>query len=169
MLKASADAFHIAIRLRATLSALTRQLRSHAAAGTPGAAKLGVLGQLYRLGPLTPTQLAVQEGVKLQSLTRLLAELETNGQIARRPHDGDARQSVLSLTPTGALVLSDEVHRRESSLAEALDAGLTEDERAQLLLACALIDRVSDALVKQRPTTPAHVPKVPPRPKGQRA
>jgi DNA-binding MarR family transcriptional regulator len=137
---------HAAVRLRATVSQLTRHLRSQATADSPGPAKFSVLGQLYRRGPLTPTQLALHERVKLQSLTRLLAELEAEGWVARRPYEGDARKSILSLTAAGAGLLRAEVHRREASLALALETQLSADERAQLLSACELIDRVADAL-----------------------
>jgi DNA-binding MarR family transcriptional regulator len=146
MPKPPADTLHVAVRLRAAVSHLTRHLRSQATADLPGSAKLSVLGQLYRRGPLTPTQLASHERVKLQSLTRLLAEIEAEGSIARRPHDRDARQTVLSLTAAGARLLMAEVHRRESSLASALDTRLNDAERTQLLAACDLIDRVAGAL-----------------------
>jgi len=146
MPKPPADTLHVAVRLRAAVSRLTRHLRSQATADLPGSAKLSVLGQLYRRGPLTPTQLAAHERVRLQTLTRLLAEVEAEGSIARRPHDSDARQTVLSLTAAGARLLTAEVHRRESSLASALDTRLSGAERAQLLAACDLIDRVAGAL-----------------------
>lgn len=150
-----ADALHAAIRLRATISTLTRRLRTQATNDSPGSAKLSALGQLYRQGPLTPTQLAFQEGVKVQSLTRLLAELERDGYAARRPHDSDARQCLLSLTTHGARLLADEVHRREASLASAMDAQLSAHERAQLLSACDLIDRLAGALCTDRACPPA--------------
>jgi DNA-binding MarR family transcriptional regulator len=139
------DAVHVAIRLRASVSALMRQLRAQAPVDGPGSARLSVLSHLYRLGALTPTQLAGQERVKLQTLTRLLAELETGGLLLRRPDATDARRTLLSLTPAGAQVLSDEVHRREASLTEALNLALEPGERARLLEACALIDRVTTA------------------------
>jgi DNA-binding MarR family transcriptional regulator len=151
MPKPPADTLHVAIRLRTTVSRLTRHLRAQATADLPGSAKLSVLGQLYRRGPLTPTQLASHERVRLQTLTRLLAEIEAEGCILRRPHDSDARQTVLSLTAAGARLLTAEVHRRESSLASALDVRLTGTERAQLLAACDLIDRVAEALDAEQP------------------
>ncbi|VTU24464.1 MarR family winged helix-turn-helix transcriptional regulator [Variovorax sp. PBL-E5] len=146
MPKTPADTLHVAIRLRAAVSELTRHLRVQATGDLPGSAKLSVLGQLYRRGPLTPTQLALHERVKLQTLTRLLAELEAEGSVARRRHDSDARQTVLSLAAAGARLLTAEVHRREASLASALDVRLSSAERAQLLAACDLIDRVADGL-----------------------
>lgn len=137
---------HAAIELRAALAHLTRQLRASATVEAPAAAKYSVLGQLYRGGALTPTELAQRERVKLQSLTRLLAELEADGCIARRAHDSDGRQSLLSLTRRGAELLTAEVHRRESSLAEAIARELSSAEQAVLLDACGLLNRLGDAL-----------------------
>jgi len=139
------DAIHTAVRLRGAVSALMRRLRSEAAPDGPGTAKLSVLGQLYRLGPLTPTQLAGHERVKPQTLTRLLSELEAAGCLTRRPHEADGRQTLLELSPAGAELLMAEVRRRESSLAEALQTQLTAAERAQLLAACELLDRLAEA------------------------
>nr|WP_251010456.1 MarR family transcriptional regulator [Variovorax paradoxus] len=146
---------HTAVRLRAAVSQLTRHLRSQGGADQPGSAKLSVLGQLYRRGPLTPTELAQHERVKLQTLTRLIAEIETDGLAERRAHEGDARKSILSLTAAGARLLTAEVHRREASLASALGTQLSAGERAQLLEACELIDRVSEGLDAQPSTVPA--------------
>ena len=135
-----------AIRLRSTVSHLTRQLRAQSSHEGPGAAKLGVLGQLYRIGPLTPTQLALCERVRLQTLTRLLAELEIEKLIARRPHERDARQSLLSLTAEGIRMLTTDMKRREASLASAIGKQLSAAESAQLLDACELIDRLANAI-----------------------
>lgn len=142
-----AAAAHASIRLRATVAQLTRHLRALAAEGDgPGAAKLGVLGQLYRLGELTPTQLARHERVRLQTLTRLIAELESDRLVARTAHPDDARQSLLSLTTPGIRVLTADVHRREASLARAITSQLSAAECERLVEACALMDRLSAAM-----------------------
>ncbi len=137
---------HLAIRLRATVTHLTRQLRALATAEGPGAAKLGVLGQLYRLGPMTPTRLAQCERVRIQTLTRLMAELEADRLIRRRPDPLDARQTLLSLTASGTRVLTEDIHRREASLAAVIGERLTASEQASMLACCQLIDRLGDAL-----------------------
>lgn len=138
---------HVAIRLRASVSHLGRQLRAGMPAQALGGAALSALSQLYRRGALTPTRLAQHEGVRLQTLTRLLAELEAAGLVSRRPHEHDGRQTVLALTARGARVLTAEAQRREASLAAVLSARLSAAERAALLKACELIDRVADGIV----------------------
>ena len=157
------DARHSAVRLRATVSHFSRRLRSALPADGISVAKLGVLGLLHRLGPLSPSALARHERVKLQSLTRLLAELEAEGWVRRAPHAADGRQSLLSLTRAGVKVLTADVQRREASLVDAIGATLSAAERAQLLGACALIDRIADALAAPRTDAVAAAPAVPGR------
>lgn len=141
------DPAHCALRLRASTSLLLRQLRSdNAAADGPSVAKLSVLGLLHRLGPSTPTTLAAHEHVKLQSLTRLLAELEAEGWIGRTTHANDARQKLLSLTPEGTRRLQTHMRAREAVLAKAIGETLDADQRALLLKACALLDDISATL-----------------------
>ena len=137
---------HAAIRLRATIAHLGRGLRAEAAPDGPGAAKLGVLGHLYRSGPMTPTRLAASERVRLQTLTRLLAELEAERLVVRKPDPQDARRSLLSLTQAGVRLLTADVHRRESSLAKAIAQRLDAAECARLIAACELIDRIADTI-----------------------
>jgi len=141
------DPAQCASRLRASVSLLSRQLRSGSAGPDgPSVAKLSVLGQLHRHGPCTPTALAGLERVKLQSLTRLLAELEAEGWIGRAPHPSDGRQWLLSLTAEGVRRLKALMRRREAALAEAIGATLDAGQRALLLQACGLIDGIAAAL-----------------------
>ena len=141
------DPAQCASRLRASVSLLSRQLRSGGAGPDgPSVAKLSVLGQLHRHGPCTPTALAGLERVKLQSLTRLLAELEAEGWIGRAPHPSDGRQWLLSLTAEGVRRLKALMRRREAALAEAIGATLDVGQRALLLQACGLIDDIAAAL-----------------------
>ena len=143
-------AAQVAVRLRAATSALMRGLRVDAAPGALAPAKWSVLAQLHRLGPLTPSALAQHERVRLQTLTRLLAELEVAGLIARDVDAADGRRRVLSLTTAGRIVLTAEVHRREASLRQAVQAVLSPAERKTLLAACALLERVGAALQPRR-------------------
>jgi DNA-binding MarR family transcriptional regulator len=150
-----ADTTHCAVRLRTAVSHLWRQLRATQPVEGMGIARLSVLGHLHRAGPMTPTELARSDRVKLQTLTRLLAELEGEGWIARAAHASDGRQSVLSLTRAGAQQLGAHVRQREASLAQAILQQLSADEQALLVQACALIDRVADKLAASTAASPA--------------
>jgi DNA-binding MarR family transcriptional regulator len=147
MRAAPVSATRVAIRLRAATSALQRGLRADTAPGALAPAKWSVLAQLHRHGPLAPSQLARHERVRLQTLTRLLAEIEAAGLIVRETDNADARRRVLSLTSSGRALLGAEVHRREASLRSAIQQQLSPAERATLLDACALLERVGSALL----------------------
>lgn len=128
------------------MSNLFRHLRAAQRGEGISTAKLSVLGQIYRSPALSATELARLEGVKLQSLTRLLAELEADAWISRSPHPKDGRQSLLSLAPLGKERLIQDVRHREAALAVAVEAQLSAAERALLVQACALLDRLSESM-----------------------
>src|ERR1035438_5058183 len=94
-------ATHCATQVRRTVSHLHRKLRPSLQQAGISMAKLSVVGQVFRAGQITPTELAAREGVKIQTLTRLLSELEADGWLGRVPHESDGRQFLLSVTPIG--------------------------------------------------------------------
>jgi DNA-binding MarR family transcriptional regulator len=132
--------------VRRTVSSLARKLRPRLRSDGISVAKLSVIGQVHRAGALTPTELAALEGVKLQTLTRLLSELETDGWLLRTRDETDGRRSLLSLTPSGAKRLFASVRDRSERLARLIESILSVAERSQLLLGCALLERLDGAL-----------------------
>lgn len=145
MLETSPLSSLCATRLRIVVSFLGRRLRAGNKRNGLSAVKLSILGQLYRFGPASPKDLAKREGVQLQALSRVLAEVESEGWVLREAHETDGRRSVLSLTTQGRQRLASEVREREAALAAVLETSLNADERAQVLAACALLDRVCQA------------------------
>jgi DNA-binding MarR family transcriptional regulator len=75
-------------------------------------------------------------------MTRVIAALEESGLVSRRDHPTDGRQSIIELTGAGEQLLADEASARERWLNKRL-AELTEEERATLAKAAALIDRMA--------------------------
>lgn len=147
------DTEHCAVRLRAAVMHLARQLRTDMQRDGLGSSALSVLGLLYRVGTMSPTELARREGVKLQSLTRLLAGLESEGWIERTTSPADARQSLLSISRRGITRLGAAVRGGERSLAAAIESRLSADEQDLLLRACTLLDTLGAALAgEDRPS-----------------
>lgn len=87
-----------------------------------------MLGHLHRHGSATPGEVAVALRQRPQSLTRVFAELEAEGLMAREAGSVDRRQSVLSLTESGRLALERDMGERDAWLAGAL-ASLSATER----------------------------------------
>jgi DNA-binding MarR family transcriptional regulator len=104
---------------------------------------LEVLGHLHRHGSTTPGEVAAALRQRPQSLTRVFAELEADGPVAREAGTVDRRQSVLSVTVSGRLALERDMAERDSWLAGAL-ASLSPTERGVLELAAELMERVAD-------------------------
>ncbi len=78
---------------------------------------------LWISGPLEPSRLAELSGMSRQAVSALAKTLETDGLVARRSAEHDARSSVLSLSPVGERRLAHVFrthNRREADWASAL-------------------------------------------------
>ena len=105
---------------------------------------MAVLGALYRNGDLTPGALAAHERVQPPSMTRTVVHLEEGGHVARRPHETDRRQVLVSLTDRGRDTLLADRRRRDEWLALRL-SDLTPDDRAVLRAAAPILEKLSTA------------------------
>jgi DNA-binding MarR family transcriptional regulator len=157
MTSAAPDAAQCAVRLRRAVLVLARRLRPALRRDGISAAKLSVIGQLYRGGPMTPTELATREGVKLPSLTRLVAELEDDGWLAREAHASDGRRSLLALTALGKKRLIAGAQAADAPLTEVIATAVSADDRRALLHACALLEKIGEDLSGQVENAPAVV------------
>ncbi len=90
----------------------------------------------------TPKELAAIEKVSAPSMTRTVAGLVEGGLVARADDPTDGRQVILSLTPEGRATIRDIRRRRDQWLAVRLER-LTDDERALLAEATALLERLA--------------------------
>ncbi|MET9268426.1 MarR family transcriptional regulator [Kribbella sp. NPDC003557] len=104
---------------------------------------LSVLHTLGRRGPLRLTDLLATEQLKQPALTSLVAKLEQDGLLQRRPDPADGRASLLSLTRTGRDLVRSRHANRVEKLA-ALVARLTPDERAVLAGSIDVLHRLTD-------------------------
>jgi DNA-binding MarR family transcriptional regulator len=134
----------IATETRRGATRLTSRLRAERSPNALSSNKVGVLGYLYRHGPSTPGVICAAEHQRPQSLTRVFAELQTDGLVARAPSEHDRRESLLDLTPAGREALTSDMAERDRWLASAI-AELSETEALVLRIAGALMDRLADA------------------------
>ncbi|MDT8912998.1 MarR family transcriptional regulator [Amycolatopsis sp. PS_44_ISF1] len=136
------DAAAVSRELRSLVGRLRRRLRELHGPEDLAPGLLSVLLRLEQDGPATASVLAAAEKVRTQSMAAKLAELEQRGLIVRRPHPSDGRQRVVDLTAPGrARVEGDRFARREW-LAQALQDRYSEAERARLMAAFALLERL---------------------------
>ena len=140
------DAAHCATQVRRTVSHLHRKFRPSLQQAGISMAKLSVVGQIFRAGQITPTELAAREGVKIQTLTRLLSELEADGWLRRVPHESDGRQFLLSITPLGKKRLAEVGRSTDATLAKVIQATLQAADVDLLQRACVLLERLDQSL-----------------------
>jgi DNA-binding MarR family transcriptional regulator len=129
---------------RGAVARLARRLRAERPADSLSSNKVGVLSHLHRHGPSSPGEIAAAEHQQPQSLTRVFAELETEGLVRRTPNAADRRGAVLELTKAGMMALRQDMAHRDAWLTSALD-GLTDLEVEVLRLAAGIIDRLATA------------------------
>jgi len=111
-------------------------------------ARAEVIWRLHRAGPATQRELSDALRCTPRNVTGLVDALEAGGLVARSPHPGDRRATVVSLTQQGrttATAWEAEYHK----LATLLFGDLAAADRGNLLTA---LDHV---LAKLRTSTPA--------------
>jgi DNA-binding MarR family transcriptional regulator len=138
------DVTATASSIRRSVARLVRRLRLERPDEALSLAKLGILGILDRRGPMTATDLATGEHIRPQSLTRLLGFLEKRGFVSRRPDKADRRRLQITLTTEGRKALAADVRRKEAWLARAMVRTLSSGERAILIHASRLLDRLTE-------------------------
>ena len=132
-----------AAELRRSVVLLAWRVREARGPGAMGVRKVSVLSHLYRLGSATAGDIAAADRLQPQSLTRVFAELEHDGLIARSRSDQDRRQAILTLTEAGREQLARHTAGRDEWLAAAL-AELTDTEICVLRVAAGLLGRLAD-------------------------
>lgn len=137
---AVAGALHVSIGL------LLRRLRQSRVEGELTLPEVSALARLDRGGPATAAALAKQEQISPQAMGATLAGLQARGLLERRPDPGDGRRVVLSVSSAGEEVLRVRRHARAEQLARVLESGFTEEERARLMEAAPLIERLAQGL-----------------------
>jgi DNA-binding MarR family transcriptional regulator len=130
----------LAGRLRLAITRTARRLRQEAGPEL-SPSQASALATIERHEPLTPSELAERERVKRPTATRVIANLEAAGLIARAADPVDARSARLRLTPAGRSLLQRLRRRKTAYLARRLRS-LTPGELDALERAAAVLERV---------------------------
>jgi len=130
-----ADA-QLATSLRVSIAKLSRMSRTWRADRNRDPAALpyslmSALSTLERLGPTTPTGLALHEGVRKPSVTRSLATLVDRGLVVRTFHPTDGRQAIVCISPEGVKAVRESRRVIDAWYAARL-AMLTDEDRKTL-------------------------------------
>src|SRR5512139_3075639 len=92
-------------------------------------ARATVLWNLHRGGPMTQRALATTIGVSPRNVTGLVDALEADGFVARAPHPGDRRATLVDLTDHGRDTVTALRGEYDQGAARLFD-GLAEDQLA---------------------------------------
>lgn len=138
------SATEVADHLNSAAIHLLRWVRIQDNTAPVGSGQLSALSVLVFGGPATIGQLADSEQVRSQTMTGVVAALESRGLVRREAHPQDRRSSVVHPTATGRTLLHDARGRRIEVLATRL-ATLTSRELQVLHDASGLMERVSRA------------------------
>jgi DNA-binding MarR family transcriptional regulator len=123
---------------------LSRRLRSERPESTVSLSALSLLSTLHRSGPMPAARLAQAERLQPQSLSRLIAQLDRDGLIKRRPGKEDRRTLILEITEAGRRALSHDMTARRIWLEGAMRKVLVPGERAMLAHAAVAMLRLAN-------------------------
>ena len=130
----------LAGQLRLTIVRTARRLRQEAGADL-SPSLTAALSTVERHGPLTPSEVAVREGIQRPTVTRVLARLEEQGLIERMIDPRDKRSSLVTATKDGRELLAELRTRKTAFLASRIER-LDPDERATLERAADILERM---------------------------
>ena len=138
--RAEAEIAEIASQLRTVMWRLLRRYRRDRTLPT---SQVSALVLIDNDGPLTTSRLAALEHVRPQSMAHTVGQLQDAGFIQRKPDPGDGRKVLLDLTPLGRATLAELRAEGEHWVSDALAAGFTADERAELSRGIELLARLA--------------------------
>jgi DNA-binding MarR family transcriptional regulator len=104
---------------------------------------LSVLHTLSRKGPLRLTDLTSTEQLKQPAITSLVAKLEREGLVSRRPDPRDGRAVLLALTPAGEEIVRSRHADRLARLSRLVDL-LSEEELSVLAGSARVLARLTE-------------------------
>ena len=133
-----------ATELRRSITRMGRLLGASMPKGELSPAKLSALGILRRDGPMTASALASRLGIRPQSLTRILADVESAELLIRTRDPRDSREHILAVTPRAVSLMRDEGERRDKMMRQTMQRVLTPVEIELLLLSAKLLNKLAD-------------------------
>jgi DNA-binding MarR family transcriptional regulator len=120
-----------------------RRLRAERPESSISLSQLAMLATLYRLGPMPAAQLAREERLQPQSLTRMIAEMDSVGLITRHRSESDRRTLVIEITRKGLQTLAHDISARRAWLESAMASALSPTEQVLLRLSADLMLKVA--------------------------
>jgi DNA-binding MarR family transcriptional regulator len=128
--------------LRALIGKLRRTLQEQSTPGDFTPSQVAALARLLNGGPATLTALAHAEGMRPQSMSAIVAVLETAGFVTGTADPSDGRQTILSLTDRARETIYAGRAAKDDWLFRVIRSRLADDEQAQLAGSIQLLKRL---------------------------
>jgi DNA-binding MarR family transcriptional regulator len=135
----------LAGELRVALGQLMRRLREQVEGSDLTRSQTSVLGRLERDGSATATALARAEGIRPQSMAKIIDALVAAGLVSGSPDPTDGRKTMLSITDAAREEFRTGRRAREDWLTHAIEATLSADEIKQLSSNTELLKRLAQS------------------------
>jgi DNA-binding MarR family transcriptional regulator len=139
-LAASEEALADALRL--VIGRIARRLRQQSL-GEMTPSQRSVLASLERHGSLRMGELARIENISAPSLSGIVGRLEARGFITRTGDPGDARSTIVEVTPLAVEALAEARAERNAFLHRRLST-LSREEREVVASAVALLEKIAE-------------------------
>lgn len=141
-----------AARLRGAIGKLSRRLRTTASGRAAGLTPTGtsVLLNVDRSGPVRLSELAASEGINPTMLSRVVAEMVTDGLLKRSSDEGDRRAAWVEATARGQR-LAARMRRERTDAVNLAMTGLSAEERLRIEDALSALEALAEELKEQRP------------------
>jgi DNA-binding MarR family transcriptional regulator len=139
----SESSIRTAEELRIAFVRIRRRMREAADADDLTPTQASVLTRLGKEEARTAAALAGLERVRPQSMAAVVSALEERGLVERSPDPDDARRRILRLTAAGSERFTRATAERAAWLARTMEERLTEEERATVHAAIALLERIA--------------------------
>ncbi len=135
----------IAVRLALAIKKLRTRLREAATSQNLPISHLSILKHLRDAGASTAAALAISEHVSQQAIAQSLAALRDAGFVQAKPDKEDGRKNLISLTAAGEKLYASAIASRDAWLVAAIKSEIAPEERADLLCAVELLERLAGA------------------------
>ncbi|MDX3809952.1 MarR family winged helix-turn-helix transcriptional regulator [Bosea thiooxidans] len=140
----AADAANLATELRALVGKLKRRLRAQADVGDFTPSQVSVLLRLEKEGAATASNLARAQGMRPQSMSAVVAALESVGMVRGEQDPTDGRRILLSLTDSCRDLIQRGRAVRQDWLTRALQTRLSKEELDVVSHAVGLLSRLTE-------------------------